>query len=361
MDRPRRRVPDRRVHRAGDVPDVLRRATRRGRRPRAPRPSADAVRRTTSPTTSSRSGALAHDAVGGTVLTHDDGHGARRPRRCPPRPARVAEADPRPDLHPRLPGRSSPGSPTPSPFGEEWEHFTEYVEPRSEAVAEACEAAAEAEAGGVGLRLAGRRRGRRGGGRGRRGGGHAEGCGVTTARGGHRRASSRPISHAEFKWSKAGAVARSSSALGLVSSWVVCVALYTRRDRRLVGLTERFAPGPGRLPLPGQQVLPRRPLREGHRPGHRPPDRRGRLLDQPARHRRRRQRRRPGRQARRRRGSTATSTSASSTAPSTAPARSPTAPARRCSPCSPARSTSTARLLFGAAAVGAIVLVIVNV
>ena len=30
--------------------------------------------------------------------------------------------------------------------------------------------------------------------------------------------------------------------LGLVSSWIVCVLLYTRRDRRLVGLTERFAP-----------------------------------------------------------------------------------------------------------------------
>ena len=40
----------------------------------------------------------------------------------------------------------------------------------------------------------------------------------------------------------------------------------------------------------GQQVLPRRPLREGHRPRHRPPDRRGGVLDQPARARRHRQR-----------------------------------------------------------------------
>jgi NADH-quinone oxidoreductase subunit L len=29
---------------------------------------------------------------------------------------------------------------------------------------------------------------------------------------------------------------------GLVSAWAFCVAFYTRRDRRLVGLTERVAP-----------------------------------------------------------------------------------------------------------------------
>ena len=51
------------------------------------------------------------------------------------------------------------------------------------------------------------------------------------------------------------------------------------------------------LHVHGQQVLSRRPLRERHRPRHCPPDRQGRLLVQPARHRRHRQRRRPGRQA----------------------------------------------------------------
>ena len=70
------------------------------------------------------------------------------------------------------------------------------------------------------------------------------------------------------------------------------VAFYGRRNKRLVGLTERNRCSRGGLPVPGEQVLPRRPLRERHRPRRRPPDRQGRLLDQPARPRRHRQRRR---------------------------------------------------------------------
>ena len=46
------------------------------------------------------------------------------------------------------------------------------------------------------------------------------------------------VSHAEFKWSKA-ALSLAIVALGLVSSWMFCVQYYTRRNRRLVGLTER--------------------------------------------------------------------------------------------------------------------------
>ena len=49
------------------------------------------------------------------------------------------------------------------------------------------------------------------------------------------------VNHAEFKWSKA-ALSLIVVAAGLVSSWVVCVALYTKRSARLVGLTERFRP-----------------------------------------------------------------------------------------------------------------------
>jgi len=49
------------------------------------------------------------------------------------------------------------------------------------------------------------------------------------------------VSHAPFKWSK-GFLALGIVGAGLVSSWLFSVALYTRRDRRLVGLTERFAP-----------------------------------------------------------------------------------------------------------------------
>ncbi len=46
-----------------------------------------------------------------------------------------------------------------------------------------------------------------------------------------------------------------------------------------------------------QQVLPRRAVRERHRPRHRPPDRQGGVLGQPERHRRHRQRHRRDRQA----------------------------------------------------------------
>jgi NADH-quinone oxidoreductase subunit L len=46
------------------------------------------------------------------------------------------------------------------------------------------------------------------------------------------------VSHAKFKWSKA-ALSLAIVALGLVSSWMFCVQYYTRRNRRLVGLTER--------------------------------------------------------------------------------------------------------------------------
>ncbi len=74
-----------------------------------------------------------------------------------------------------------------------------------------------------------------------------------------------------------------------------------RHPRRLPGLRpQRLAQGgdgphagPGhRLQGPGQQVLPRRAVRERDRPQDPVPDRQGRLLDQPERHRRGGQRRR---------------------------------------------------------------------
>jgi NADH-quinone oxidoreductase subunit L len=123
------------------------------------------------------------------------------------------------------------------PFGEDWEKFGEYVEPRAEAVAvDEAAAAAEGESDAQGLRLvtpvpeqeedeeAA----------------HAEGCGH-----GHPEEGTvcafPAVSHAEFKWSKAG-LSLGIVALGLVSSWVVCAQLYTRRNPRLVGLTDRFRP-----------------------------------------------------------------------------------------------------------------------
>jgi NADH-quinone oxidoreductase subunit L len=49
------------------------------------------------------------------------------------------------------------------------------------------------------------------------------------------------VSHAEFQWAKA-ALSLAIVAASLIASWVICVALYTRKDRRVVGLTQRFAP-----------------------------------------------------------------------------------------------------------------------
>jgi NADH-quinone oxidoreductase subunit L len=118
------------------------------------------------------------------------------------------------------------------PFGERWEKFSLYVEPRAEAVAEAPEGEAgevegllapAAEDDGEGEEAA-----------------HASGCGHEEPAAGTV-CYFPAIDHAEFKWSKA-AVSLAVVVLGLVSSWIVCILLYTRRDRRLVGLTERFAP-----------------------------------------------------------------------------------------------------------------------
>nr|MBA2388095.1 hypothetical protein [Acidimicrobiia bacterium] len=49
------------------------------------------------------------------------------------------------------------------------------------------------------------------------------------------------VSHAEFEWSKA-ALSLIVVGIGLVGSWFVCVALYSKRSRSLVGLTQRLAP-----------------------------------------------------------------------------------------------------------------------
>ena len=54
--------------------------------------------------------------------------------------------------------------------------------------------------------------------------------------------SSRRSNHAEFHWWPNALTSLIIVATALVVSWVFCVALYTRKDRRLVGLTERVAP-----------------------------------------------------------------------------------------------------------------------
>jgi NADH-quinone oxidoreductase subunit L len=112
-------------------------------------------------------------------------------------------------------------------FGNGWEKFAEYVEPRAVAVAVATgEPLVEGEAA-HGEEAAGEES-------------HAAGCGYETPE--EDGACYHPsVSHAEFKWSKA-LLSLAVAVAGLVVSWFVCVQLYTRRDRRLVGLTERFAP-----------------------------------------------------------------------------------------------------------------------
>jgi NADH-quinone oxidoreductase subunit L len=50
------------------------------------------------------------------------------------------------------------------------------------------------------------------------------------------------VSHAEFHWWPNAFTSLLIVAAGLVSAWVFCVAFYTRRDRRLVGLTQRVPP-----------------------------------------------------------------------------------------------------------------------
>ena len=114
-----------------------------------------------------------------------------------------------------------------TPFGSNWERFKKYVEPSSEYVA-------------VDAAMA-------------HGPGEALSPVVVTAEGSEGEAKSGcsyeapaageacyfpAVSHAEFKWSKA-ALSLLIVAAGLVSSWLFCVQYYTRRNRRLVGLTSR--------------------------------------------------------------------------------------------------------------------------
>ena len=109
-----------------------------------------------------------------------------------------------------------------TPFGENWERFKKYVEPSSEFVA------VEAVPSGPGDALVFPR--------------------AEAAEGEAACAESAPeagtacffptVSHAKFKWSK-GLLSLGIVALGLLSSWMFCVQYYTRRNRRLVGLTER--------------------------------------------------------------------------------------------------------------------------
>jgi len=50
------------------------------------------------------------------------------------------------------------------------------------------------------------------------------------------------VTHAEFQWWPNAATSLLIVGAGLLSAWVFCVAFYGRRERRLVGLTQRVPP-----------------------------------------------------------------------------------------------------------------------
>ena len=188
---------------------------------------------------------LRHDIQQEGELEADHHAGAvavARPRRRPApttttatlitcRTARVAEADPDPDLHPRLPrhrGRVHQRHRVRRGVGEL--QGVRRAAPRSGRSAHGLRHSGRGSVGGGGSAPPRRPAPRN----------MPYGCGFTAPEAGT--ACFFPtVSHAEFKWSKA-ALSLAIVAAGLVSSWFVCVALYTSRSRRLVGLTDRVRP-----------------------------------------------------------------------------------------------------------------------
>jgi NADH-quinone oxidoreductase subunit L len=116
-----------------------------------------------------------------------------------------------------------------TPFGESWERIKTWVEPSAVVVmatssdAHSAEASGHAVASEAGTSEDGH---------------HESPCGSETPKDGVCYAPQ--LNHAPFKWSKA-AVSLVIVFAGLVISWLLCVALYTRKDKRLVGLTQRNA------------------------------------------------------------------------------------------------------------------------
>ena len=116
-----------------------------------------------------------------------------------------------------------------TPFGSSWERFKKYVEPSGAAVViDAVVPSGPGEAVVLNPAL---------GSLPQAGEKADEGCAITDPEPGT--ACYFPtVSHAKFKWSK-GALSLAIVAAGLVSSWLISVQLYTRRRGFLVGLTKR--------------------------------------------------------------------------------------------------------------------------
>jgi NADH-quinone oxidoreductase subunit L len=111
-----------------------------------------------------------------------------------------------------------------TPFGESWERIKTWVEPSSAVVMTASSDDVSSLASGEEPAS--------------EDGHHSSPCGSETPKEGVCYAPQ--LNHAPFAWSKA-AVSLIIVFAGLVVSWLLCVALYTRKDKRLVGLTQRNA------------------------------------------------------------------------------------------------------------------------
>jgi NADH-quinone oxidoreductase subunit L len=116
------------------------------------------------------------------------------------------------------------------PFGHSFEKFTKWVEPRVEVISPTGLATV---VGGPGSSRIGAEESS-----GEESGYHDSPCGTETPKDGI--CPAPQLSHAKFKWSKA-ALSMFIVLLGMVTSWVLCVQLYGRKNKSLVGLTERNA------------------------------------------------------------------------------------------------------------------------
>ena len=133
-------------------------------------------------------------------------------------------------------------------FGEKWENLKKWVEPRAEVVSvtgiakpagahgETRLAAGSEEPVDDGHSEAADSGSHSKAEAGKDGGHHYSDCGSKTPVGGVCYAPQ--LKHAPFKWWKAG-MSVGIVFLGMILSWLLCVQLYTRKNKKLVGLTER--------------------------------------------------------------------------------------------------------------------------
>jgi len=117
-----------------------------------------------------------------------------------------------------------------TPFGSDWENLKKWVEPR--AVVVNVHGMAEPTGSHGELKLASTAPSGVVAAEGK----HKSPCGTKTPEGGVCYAPQ--LSHAKFKWSK-GLLSLAIVFAGMILSWLLCVQLYTRKNKALVGLTQR--------------------------------------------------------------------------------------------------------------------------